>query len=188
MIPYVLYNPMAPNFNISVVKEEFAKQQILAWYSYPAVYRKTVVESISEGHKKIVEQALKKRMPEIWICEDDVSFVTPQAAKYFLDNKPKEFDIYCGGVYGLSQEAKEKKEGNLIRIKEITGLHCYIIRERYYEKFLSYPNDLHIDTCQKDGEFYTVYPFAAIQRAGWSANNRKHVDYNLNLATEDLYK
>jgi hypothetical protein len=68
-----------------------------------------------------------------------------------------------------------------------TGLHCYIIAQRYYDTFLATDPAVHIDTAQQKGLFKVCYPMAAIQRPGWSWNNKEIVNYNTNLNPKDVY-
>jgi hypothetical protein len=64
-----------------------------------------------------------------------------------------------------------------------------MVHEKFYEKFLSVPDDVHIDTSMDElkGNYVFCYPFAALQRAGFSANNRTVVNYNPILKNEDVY-
>ena len=68
------------------------------------------------------------------------------------------------------------------------GLHAYFIHSSFYDEFLALPPYRHIDTAlEGKGPFHVCYPYAAIQRKGWSANLRKEVDYNQSLQENDLY-
>lgn len=140
----------------------------------------SVVRSINLSHKMIVAYAKEQGLPEICIMEEDVMFLAPGAWQHFLDNRPKYFDLYLAGCYGLNQEAyKRIAEGNgATRINNFAGLHCYIINETYYDKFLDMPEDMHIDNQPGMGVFYVCSPFAALQHPGYSANNRVKVNYN----------
>lgn len=143
----------------------------------------SVVRSINLSHKTIVAHAKESRLPEICIMEEDVMFLAPSAWQFFLDNKPKHFDLYLAGCYGLNQEAyKRVADGcGATRINNFAGLHCYIINETYYDKFLDMPEDTHIDNQPGMGVFYVCSPFAALQHPGYSANNRMPVNYNTKI-------
>ena len=65
--------------------------------------------------------------------EDDVYFPAQDGFEYFLKNKPDDFDIYLGGIYLGSDKVKEMNQ----RIRHrFSGLHCYIVHERFYDTFL----------------------------------------------------
>ena len=140
---------------------------------------KSVVESINASHKTIVNWAKDHNKPYCIIAEQDVKFTSPTAWKYFLDNTPKTFDLYLSCTYARPFEDKN-----------ICGFHLYIVHQKFYDEFLSIPNDVHIDTyissLKKDYHF--CYPFPALQREGFSANNHAIVNYNTLLNPEDIYK
>lgn len=150
----------------------------------------SVVESINLSHKSIVKIAVEENWPEVCILEEDVWFPSPDGWKYFLANKPPVFDLYLGGVYGLNQGAQKRLEQGkgALEVHNFAGLHCYIISERYYQKFLSIPQNVHIDDQPGMGTFFVCYPFAALQRSGWSANNGMIVNYNTQITVEQIYK
>lgn len=128
----------------------------------------------------IVAYAKDHKMPEICIMEEDVMFLGPGAWQHFLTNKPERFDLYLGGCYGLNQEAYRRiaEEPGATPINNFAGLHCYIIKESYYDKFLAMPDDKHIDDQPGMGRFYVCSPFVALQHPGWSSNCRDKVNYN----------
>lgn len=156
------------------------KKQGIDYQIWCAVHdNSSVAASINRSHKIIVEHAKREKLPEILIMEEDVWFPGQTGYQYFLQNMPAEFDLYLGGVYDLDQEAKRNPRETTIKIKKFTGLHCYIIRARYYNRFLAIPEEAHIDVAQDGkGDFFVCFPFAALQHPGWSANNRMKVDYN----------
>lgn len=144
------------------------------------------VASINASHKQIVKWAKESRQVSVVIAEDDVFFPVQDGWEYFLSKEPGVYDLYLAGVYSTTHDT------NCDRTYRYTfdpvGLHCYMIHERYYDKFLSVPDDAHIDTAQgKQGQFKVCYPMAAIQRPGFSANSRQQVDYNTLLKPEDVY-
>jgi len=170
-----------PRNNITLEKEML--EQGIDWPTWPIVHDKdNVVRSINLSHKQIVAYAKKYQLPEVCIMEEDVMFTAPDGWQYFLNNKPDNFDLYLGGAYGLNETAYKNIAENpgAIEIHNFAGLHCYIIRERYYDTFLNLPENIHIDNQPGLGVFYVCSPFAALQHPGWSANARTMVDYNCN--------
>lgn len=179
MNAHVIYNPYRPVTN-ETLYAELDRQGINAKFWEPVYDSSDVVRSINLSHKQIVQFAVDHHLPEICIMEEDVMFPAPDGWKYFLANKPDDFDLYLGGTYGLNDSAFNRIRSNpgTIEIHNFAGLHCYIINHTYYERFLAMPENKHIDDQPGLGRFYVCAPFAALQHPGWSCNARRPVDYN----------
>jgi DNA polymerase III alpha subunit len=107
--------------------KQFQEQGILEYRIWDAtVLVHSVVESINESHKKIVQYAKEKGLPMVCIMEDDILFTAPDAWQYFLNNMPESFDLYLGCTYVMPVE-----------LKKVTGFHLYTISEGFYDRFLS---------------------------------------------------
>jgi hypothetical protein len=143
------------------------------------VEAKTVVESINLSHKAIVKYAKRHGMDRIFIAEDDCFFPAKDGWQHFLRNMPSDFDLYSAATY----------TDDLHNKNILCGFHLYCISEKFYDRFLSIPDNVHIDTaCNSlNGNFVVCRPFAALQRKGFSANNQMIADYNLLLKPEDIY-
>lgn len=141
--------------------------------------KNSVVRSINLSHKQIVLYAKIKGLKEVCIAEDDLMFTGKGAWQYFLKNKPEDYDIYLASTYIPP-----------ISNNIICGFHLYILNERFYDAFLSINENLHIDTAANElnGKFVFCYPFPALQRSGFSSNNRAFCNYNGVLKPEDIYK
>ena len=150
-------------------------RQDISYVLWPAVLLSKVVDSINAAHKAIVSYANDNGLPEICIMEQDVWFPADDGWDYFLKSKPREFDIYVAGNYGGTKYYFN------------SGFHCYIVKRQYYATFLAKPNDVHIDNCHTTADIKICYPYAALQRESWSANNREIVNYNSCLKPEDIY-
>ena len=168
------YNPL-----MEVLKE----QNITDYEIWPCLIYPDVVESINASHKMVVKKAKDDGLKECCIAEDDLFIPHKNGWEWFLKNKPERFDIYVGGNYLPFDKMGE----GAFKVDCIVGLHLYIIHSRYYDTFLDTPNKRHIDTEQKSKEMYCCYPMAAIQRAGFSANNKSVVNYNGILSDDDIY-
>lgn len=156
---------------------EFMVQDIYDFKFWDAVILKdSVVKSINASHKKIVQWAKDNNKKEVCIGEQDLTFPAKDGWKYFLKNKPDDYDIYLGCSY--------------VPNDIICGFHLYVINESFYNKFLSIPDHEHIDTAANDlgGKYVFCKPYPALQRAGFSANNMTDVNYNSVLKEEDIYK
>lgn len=159
---------------------EFIKQGIVKYRFWDGVILKdSVVASINASHKKIVKWAKENKKKVVVIAEQDLYFTSPNAWQYFLDNMPKGFDLYLWGSYVIP-----------ISNNVICGFQLYVVSEKFYDEFLNVPDNEHIDTAMNDikGDYHFCYPFPALQRPGFSANNPGGVvNYNAILKPEDIY-
>jgi hypothetical protein len=165
------------------LRAELETQRIGLYTIFPSVYHYlSAKHGINLAHKQCVEYARVAGFNEICIMEDDVKFVHPNAFTYFLENKPKEYDIYLSGIYS----------GEILpdnTVKSFCGLHCYVVHSDFYQTFLSLPPDEHIDQAMSGkGRFVVCNPFAAIQYNGHSYNTGKVENYDSLLAGRELYK
>lgn len=184
MNAHVIVNPYRAKPN-TTLEAELDRQGIDAkiWAAIPD--KDSAVRSINLSHKQVVRFAKEHHIPEICIMEEDVLFPAPDGWQYFLENKPQFFDLYLGGAYNLNSQALSRVKqsidqygGGPVAINNFAGLHCYIISESYYDKFLEIPVMQHIDNQPGMGRFFVCAPFAALQHPGWSDNAKAMVDYN----------
>ena len=157
--------------------EEMATQKIV-YKIWDCIMLNDVVASINASHKMIVQYAKDNGLKETVISEEDLWFPSKNGWKYFLENKPEVYDLYLAATYVVP-----------ISNNIVCGFHLYMIHEKFYDKFLSVPDLAHIDTAMNDikGDYKFCYPFAALQRPGFSANNKMVVNYNCVLKPEDIY-
>ena len=92
-----------------------------------------------EAHKQIIRWAKERKMPCVWICEDDVKFTHPKAIDYYLANIPQdgETNLYLGGVWQSRYGAGE--------LRSWSGTHCYMVFARFYDRMLAAPTNNPID-------------------------------------------
>ena len=161
---------------------EFLEQGIENYKFWDAVVLKhSVIESINSSHKMIVSWAKENKLPEVCIAEQDVFFTSKNSWKYFLEQKPKEYTVYVGATYVMPPSQ------NLL-----TGFQLYFVHSNFYDQFLSVPNSVHIDNaiCDLKSNHKICYPFVALQRPGFSANNPgEPVNYNkgCGVKEKDIY-
>jgi len=150
--------------------------------------KKTVLESITESFRRIIQYAKDNSLERVIIAEDDLAFSSDGAWEYFLKNEPDEYDVYIGGSYLIDNRCKY--EPPLVKVNSWVGNHLIMVNERYYNTWLSSKPDGHIDTEQDGkGEFYVCFPYAALQRPSKSANNSNQmVNYNGIVPPEFIYK
>ena len=158
--------------------QQLKSEGITDYELFPCLILPQIVNSINASHKMIVEMAKSLGLRECCIAEDDLQFSSKGAWQYFLNNRPDVFKLYTACNY-LNRDHPTTKQ--------IVGFHLYIIHESYYEDFLELPEDRHIDTAVNGIDINVCYPYAALQRAGFSWNNMREVDYNTVLQPQDIY-
>lgn len=163
---------------------ELGRQKVV-YEIWPCIIYPNVVSSINASHKMIVKDAKEKGLVECCIAEDDVMFPNENGFEWFLENKPKIYDIYSACNYIGKKPSGQK---GAFRAEAIIGFQLYLIHSRYYDTFLSTPDTQHIDAEQKSALMYYCYPHAALQRSGFSANNKTICNYNSALNREDIYQ
>jgi hypothetical protein len=140
----------------SELEKELFRQGITEVMWWPGIIDVPRCKGTSRAHKQIIQWAKDNDQPEVTVFEDDIYFPAADGCDYYLRNKPEDFDLYLGGIY----------RGEIIdgKVDYFTGLHCYTVKAKFYDKFLSADESLNIDHAMAGlGDFYVVYPFAAIQ-------------------------
>lgn len=179
MIPNILYDDRRAE-RYEPLLAELKRQGIHEYRIWKPVEAPTVVESINRSHKAIVGWAKEMGLPRVTIFEDDVYFPAADGWRYYLANMPETFDLYSGGTY----------IGDMNNPNRLCGFHCYTVNETFYDRLLAIPDKVHIDSYVDErvtGIYRVCRPMAALQRAGWSSNNRAMVDYNTVLNPNDIY-
>lgn len=123
--------------------QQFHEQSMEQGFGYRVwpgiVVRGNNKQGINLAHRQIVQYAKDNNLPYVCIAEDDCRFFAPGAWKYFLEKKPDDFDIYFSMYYACDTMVKD-------RIMDVfSGMTMYIVSQRFYDVFLSAPNDCHID-------------------------------------------
>ncbi len=186
MIVNVILDSRFPEKQVNV-NNELLRQGISECKIWDCVVLPDVISAINASHKMVVRWAKENKQKEVIIFEDDICFPNENGWQFFLDNKPTNFDVYIGGTYLISNE--HNWIPRIVKVNEWVGSHCVIIAEKYYDTFLSLPDNQHIDTINKGkGDFYVCFPFAAIQREGYSSNNKTVVNYNTTVPKGYIYE
>lgn len=148
---------------------------------WPAVFLDKPYRGIMEAHKQIVRHAKEGEMPFVWIMEDDIRIPNIYGLEFFVEQRPDDFDIYLGGIYA----------GGILpngAVKNFSGLHCYMVHERFYDTFLSVPDNTHLDRALRGkGKYVVCQPFAAIQYNGYSENTGQIENYDHWLKKYKIY-
>lgn len=136
---------------------------------------------INKAHKQIVKAAKNNNLDKVLIFENDIKFTDKGAFDYYISNEPEDYDIYLGSIF-LGQIRNGIAE-------RFTALTCYIVHSRFYDTFLSVPDDMHLDHALAGlGKYVVCEPFICTQYNGWSYNSQKHCNYDIIFENKKLYR
>jgi hypothetical protein len=142
---------------------------------------KSIVATINKSHKQIVEYAMLAGFDSVTVAEDDIRFTHSNSWKYYLSQIPKDYDIFLGMAY----MDWPNNDGTL---RSFTGLTIYTVNSRFYETFLSVPDNEHLDRALSGlGKYIVCKPFVAKQANGFSSNTGKEENYDSLLASREFY-
>lgn len=145
--------------------------------------------NISQAHKSIVRDAKIKGLPHVIIAEDDIKFSSAGAWKYYLENTPKEFDLYCGLIYAGEVDPLTNR---IISTKGMSGTNTlYTISEKFYDFFLITDESKHLDRelgrFGNINQYYVCKPMVCYQMGGMSDNFKREYFYDAYLENVKLY-
>lgn len=166
---------------LPILMEEIRTQGITNFKFWDGIYLPSIKKSINLAHKQIVEYAKIAEFPSVIIAEDDIQFTHPDSYRYFLSRMPEKFDLYLGGVFLGDPDDRN-------RLSFFTGLSLYAVSEGFYDKFLSTPDDEHLDRALDGlGEYIVCRPFVCRQHNGWSSNTGKYESYDYLLRNRTFF-
>jgi hypothetical protein len=168
---------------MELLLDQLDKQSITDYFIWEGIVdTKITARGISKAHKQIVQYAKKNQLPEVLIAEDDLKFTSKGAFTFFLENKPSDFDLYLSSIY-----LGNIKYDNTV--DDFSGLTFYIVREKFYDIFLSRPEHDNLDRLMKGlGKFFVCKPFTVIQHEGFSDNSKQYCNYEILLNGRALFK
>jgi len=118
MLLHIIHLPERTD-RLILLKKELEEQKIHDFQIWEGIENKEKpYRGISKPHKKIVLHAMKNKLPSVLIGEDDLKFTATGAFNFFLNNIPRDFDIYLAGiVYGklMSDNSVDDFSGNTIK-------------------------------------------------------------------------
>lgn len=164
------------------VLNELSVQGINSFKLWQGKRESSVIRSINLSHKQIVEDAYNRGLEEVCIAEDDFLGTHKDSWKFFLQNKPKQYDLYLSSVFLGDLDSEN-------RVKSFTGLTLYFVHSKYFPTFLSVPEDKHIDHALSEtgGDFRVCNPFTFIQADGISGNTGKWESYGEMFRFRNLF-
>ena len=168
---------------LELLKNELITQEIDDYRIWDGILNAEVpFKGIVQAHKHIVAWARDQKQPLVMIAEDDIKFTAKGAFKHFLRNEPADYDLYLAGTYfGKIEEDNS--------IKDFSGTMLYIIRQQFYDTFLSLPEERNFDReLANKGKYIVCNPFAAVQHQGYSDNRKAFVNFDKHLKGRKLFE
>jgi hypothetical protein len=167
---------------LRALKTELATQGISEYQIWDGIIDQNLpCRGITLAHKKIVQFAKQNRLKEILIAEDDIHFTAPTSFDFYRSNIPFNYDLYLGGIIWGNL-----KEDN--SVNDFSGTTLYMINERFYNTFLSLPENKDLDRVLANlGEYYVCNPMVAIQHNGFSDNRKRFIDFKPYLENTNFY-
>jgi hypothetical protein len=118
--------------------KELSHQKINDYKIWDGIKMIPTKTGISRAHKQIIKYAKENNLEQVCVAEDDICFYGSGAWEYFLTNVPNNFDLFLGGYYGGKPD-----ENNVMN--RFDSLTLYVCHSRFYDTFLSVPENLHLD-------------------------------------------
>lgn len=139
-------------------------------------------KNIHAAFKPIIEFHKKIGAEMVCVAEDDLKFTAATSWQYFLDNIPKDFDVYCSSYYSGTHDE------NFI-VKGFRGNTLLIIHSRFFDRFLALSDKDHLDgAIARSGAKVIVSPkFCAIQTPGYSDQRRRMADDSKRLIGKEIF-
>jgi glycosyl transferase family 25 len=188
------------------VEEEFKKLGVTA-ERFPAI--KDMIGSIgcTLSHIKVLELAQSRNYPNVFICEDDITFLNPtllteNLERFISSADGLDWDVII--ICGNNSVPYEKISDFHIRIHNCLTTGGYIVNQRYYDtliqnfresvsNLLLYPFspelfaiDVYWITLQQKDKWYMIVPVNSVQYPSYSNIENKHVNYvNVMLKLDD---
>jgi glycosyl transferase family 25 len=147
------------------------------------------------SHIKCLEMALERNYENVFICEDDILFVCPNALNKLIENfnrTVQEWDVcIIGGNNGRPFKLVNDGCLQVFNCQTTTG---YIVQRHYFEILIKnfresvqklihsndvtrHALDIYWKKLQQKGKWFLLTPIMAVQKEGYSDIEKKHVDY-----------
>jgi len=183
----IIHNPFRLDRMANIIHQSL--EQEFEYKLWPYVADVTPIRGCHLAHRAIVQHAKNFKWSSVWIIEDDVMFTAKSAADRWLELQPHAMDIYSACNYGTH---RYKKRGDKYDLPySISGTHCYIVYQQFYDKFLSMDANNYIDLAISKASERIVIPklIYALQQPGYSDILQQQVNYNNeNYLTHELFK
>jgi len=171
---------------------------------FPAILHYDGAIGCSASHVKCLEMAIKREYDCVAICEDDITFTSPdvflKSLNKFENSPPKQWDMLLlgGVVYSDKGDSYETITPFYARVYESQTTTGYIVPRHYMpvllENFRSgltkfmetgnrftYAIDSHWKQLQRRDLWFFLTPPTIIQYANWSNIENSHTNYGIGM-------
>jgi GR25 family glycosyltransferase involved in LPS biosynthesis len=160
---------------------------------------KTKVGSIgcTLSHIKCLELALERDYDEVFICEDDITFLYPetfqQSLQTFYEDTELVWDVLI--ISGNNVPPYEKRGEHCIRVSNCQTTTGYVVKKHYYKVLIQnfresvqnlirepknhkeYAVDMFWKRLQRKDKWYLITPITVVQYDSYSDIEQRNVDY-----------
>ena len=164
---------------------------------FNAIHTKTGSIGCTMSHIRCLELAKERGYEQVFICEDDISFLDPDLFKKnlqsFYDNDEINWDMLI--ISGNNVPPFIKVTEYCTRVFYCQTTTGYIVKKHYYDTLLNnykeginklirepekhglYAIDMYWRQLQKQDFWYILTPLTVVQRPGYSDVEKRNVDY-----------
>lgn len=177
-----------------IERREQAEQQVKEQGAYARfwegiVNRHNRKEGVCKAHKQIVRDAKECGYKQVVIAEDDILFFQSKngelAWDYFLKSIPEDYDLFLAMCYVCDLSKDNRITG------VFSSLTLYVINERFYDFYLSIPDDCHIDRhlglTSNIHKYFVAEKFCCYQDGSRSDNSFLQCDYSPYLVGRKIF-
>jgi hypothetical protein len=184
------------NDRLEHVSEEFIKMDIETPERFSAIKMPQGNVGCTLSHIRCLELAKSRGWPQVFICEDDITFTKPDVLKNSLEKFVQsgiEWDIIVIG--GNNCPPYEPVSEFYARVRNVQTTTGYIVKKEYYDilldnfktgldKLLREPErkkefsiDIYWKHLQKSGRWYMLLPLTVVQYYDYSNIEERVIDY-----------
>lgn len=149
------------------------------------------------SHIKCLELAKARDYEQVFICEDDITFLDPgvfmSSLEKFAANRELDWDVLIIG--GNIVPPYEPIDNYCVRVGECQTTTGYIVRRQYYDVLIDnfrdsvknliqnpnnkpmYALDIYWKRLQKSGRWYMIFPLTVVQYDTYSDIEGRYTDY-----------
>lgn len=175
MIVNIIHLPNDANYPHREQREKSVIEQMenegAAYRFWDGIICKERKTGINRAHKQIILEAKNNNAEFCCVAEDDLIWYGKGSWDFFQKNMPTNFDLYIGSYYSGCHDE------NFI-VKGFGGLTLYVVANRFFDRFLSLPETMHIDVAISiSGAIVKVCDkFVVYQMPGFSEQRRRYAD------------
>lgn len=148
------------------------------------------------SHIRCIEMAKQRKLPHVFICEDDITFLNPPLLLENIEKFEKSGLDWEVLIIGGNNVPPYTQISNFcIRVSNNQTTTGYIVRQHYYDTLIAnfkesaaklirnpdkrkqYALDIYWKSLQSSGKWYMIIPPTVVQYEDYSDIEKCHVDY-----------